>query len=399
MDLVGYDEAVYRRVVADLETVTNKLAFERVHFIPVSALRGENVVHLAASMPWYAGPPMLTLLEEIPARDGRTLVDFRFPVQTVLRPSHQYRGFAGQIVSGVIKKGDTVLALPSRKTTRVVGIDTYEGELPEAVAPLSVTLRLADEIDVSRGDMLVDPKSAPTVATRFDAMIVWLHERPLDRDKTYLIKHTTQTTRAQIDTIHHVVMPETLGTKAAETIGLNEIARVAVQAHRPLFIDPYEKNRATGAFILIDSLTNDTVGAGMIAEATREVGAGETAADHTQVSSKERRTRFGHAGVALFVDDTTLAYAIERALFDRGGAPIVFSAAGSALPTTIAAAVAAARAGLVALVVVPTPAETRRATSVDGGPAVFHACRAAGTDPEQQAGLVLRELESAGLVG
>jgi sulfate adenylyltransferase large subunit len=356
MDLASYSEGVFEAVRREFAPFAAKLGFADVTFIPISALRGDNVVDRSDRMRFYKGPSVLELLESIPIDAegaGGAERPFRFPVQLVLRPSLDYRGYAAQIASGVVRPGDAVMVLPSRKTSRVAAIDAYGEELPVAFAPMSVTLRLADEIDVSRGDMIVHAGSAataPRVTQRFDAMVVWLHERPLDRAKSYLLKHTTQTVRAEVEAVGFQVDLETLEHVPAEGLGLNDIGRIRVMAHRPLFVDPYAKNRTTGAFILIDSLTNDTVAAGMILEhdgapALREVRADF---DHTQVSPGERRERLGHAGAALLVSgDRGAAFAIERALFDQGVVAVVVSGDGAA-----GAAEACVAAGVVAVCVV-----------------------------------------------
>jgi sulfate adenylyltransferase large subunit len=363
MDLVAYAEPAFEAVRCEFSAFVAKLGFRDVSFIPMSALRGDNVVDRSAQMPFYAGPTVLELLEAVPIDADRNLTDFRFPVQLVLRPSLSYRGYAAQIASGVVRPGDEVMVLPSRKTSRVVAIDAAGEELPIAFAPMSVALRLADEIDVSRGDMLVHPGNAPRATQRFDATVVWLHERPLDRAKSYLLKHTTQTVRAEVESVGFKVDLETLEHVAVpeQRLGLNEIGRITVSSHRPLFVDPYETNRATGAFILIDSLTNDTVAAGMIVESDAPQAARGAASgvsfDHTQVSPDERRERLGHGGAALIVTGgRAQAFAIERALFDAGILAVVV--------TSEEAAGACADAGVVAVCAVDAAGAARIAERV-----------------------------------
>jgi bifunctional enzyme CysN/CysC len=352
MDLVGFDAAVFERIREDFTAFTGKLPFKSVTYVPISALRGDNVVTRSERTPFYQGPTMLEFLEKVPVDGGRNLEDFRYPVQIVLRPNLDYRGYAAQVASGVVRTGDVVMALPSRRQTTVTAIDQAGTSLEEAFAPMSVTLRLADEMDVSRGDMLVHPTNLPRVERRFDAMLVWMHERPLDREKSYLLKHTTQTVRAEVESIACQVDLETLEEMPAERVGLNDIARVTLRTHKPLFVDAYRKNRATGAFILIDSLTNDTVGAGMVLEATaRPKETAETAeasGERSQVSQRERRERLGHAGAVIVVPVEGAAaaiYALERELFDRGIAAVAIESTGGA-----ELAAACARAGLVAVV-------------------------------------------------
>jgi sulfate adenylyltransferase large subunit len=264
MDLVDFDQAVFARIQREFSTFTNALSFADVGFVPTSALRGDNCVHRSAKMPWYDGRTVLEYLESVPVHEARVSAHLRYPVQYVLRPSGDYRGFAGRIASGVVKKGDPIMVLSSGKTSRVKAIDVFDGELPQAFASQSVTLRLEDEIDVSRGDMLVHPGDLPRVARRFDASLVWMHEAPLDVRKTYLLKHTTQIVPAHVERIHWRKDMDTLEETPARTLALNDIGRATLATHRPLFLDAYAENRETGSFILIDAITNGTVGAGMV---------------------------------------------------------------------------------------------------------------------------------------
>jgi bifunctional enzyme CysN/CysC len=328
MDLEGYSEAVFNKIKAHFSEFVGQLGFKAVTFIPVSALAGDNVVHRSTGMPWYTGPTLLEHLESVPAAEDINLSDFRFPVQYVMRPDLDYRGFSGTIASGVVKKNDVISVLPSGKTTRIVAIDTQSGELEAAHAPMSVTLRLAEEIDISRGDMLVHPDNLPASGRRFDAMLVWMSERPLDRQKSYLLKHTTQRVRAEVEQVAFTTNLETLKQEPATRLELNDIGRVTIACHRPLFYDAYRGNRGTGAFILIDSLTNNTVAAGMIlsgdaAPETRDSQrppALERA--HSQVSHDERAERLGQKGCTVWLTGlpasgkTAIAYALERRLFD-----------------------------------------------------------------------------------
>jgi bifunctional enzyme CysN/CysC len=359
LDLVGFDEATYRRVRDDFEAFAAKLGFAGITFIPISALQGDNVVHRSARTPFHDGPTLLDVLETVPIDDDRNARPFRFPVQTVLRPSLDYRGYAGTVASGVVRPGDEVMVLPSGKTTRVVGVDRFGETIGEAFAPMSIALRLADEIDVSRGDMIVHAgaraESAPRVEQRFDAMLVWLHERPLDRGRSYFLKHTTRTVRAQVEAIGFRIDLDSLEQVAADHVTMNDIARVSVRTPRPLFVDAYAANRTTGAFILIDALTNDTVAAGMIVGATGP--AAELARDEgptTRVSAAERHERVGHAGGVVVVGGAgtaaetsavaAMVYAVERLLFDRGYLAVAVSGEGAE-----AAAIACAEAGAIAV--------------------------------------------------
>ncbi|HVH47725.1 MAG TPA: GTP-binding protein, partial [Labilithrix sp.] len=348
MDLVGFDRARYEAIVSDLQSIADRLGIPKLHAFPVSALAGDNVVARSERTPWWTEGTLLERLETLPISHGERAKGFRLPVQLVLRPGLGYRGFAGQIASGTIAAGDEIVALPSGRRTRVVGVDVGGREVASASAPASVALRLADEIDVSRGDVLARPEDLPHVASELEAHLVWMSERPLDRGRTYLLKQTTRTVRATIAVVHGTD-PETLAPSAAETLALNDIGRVRVECRAPLFFDPYRENRTTGAFILVDSVTNDTVAAGMIIGSTQ--ASAKTGA-RTQVGAEERRQRLGQHGrlvnvlAASFDIARDLAFAIERELFDRGRIATVIDVGSS--PSEAAAA--CARAGLVALV-------------------------------------------------
>ena len=264
MDVVGWDQAVFSAIAAEYAAFADKLGLRDVHYLPLSALRGDNVVEPSESMPWYEGPPLLRYLETVPiARDPRHAA-LRLPVQYVLRPDLDFRGFSGTVASGVIRRGDRVMSLPSRRSSVVARIVTHDGDLEEAFAPMAVTVTLADEIDLSRGDMLVDEAHLPHVARSIEAMVVWMHETPLRPGATYLLKHGTKVVSAEVSEIHERVDVNTLERHPARALGLNDIGRVTLTAARPLLFDAYADNNATGAFIVIDRLTNGTFGAGMI---------------------------------------------------------------------------------------------------------------------------------------
>jgi bifunctional enzyme CysN/CysC len=327
MDLEGYRQDVFEKIREEFHGFTAQLKFKGVTFIPISALAGDNVVHRSTKMPWYDGVTLLEHLESVPIASDVNQEDFRFPVQYVMRPDLNYRGFAGTIASGIVKKGDPVMVLPSRKTSKVVAIDTFDGELESAYAPMSVTLKLAEEIDISRGDMLVHPHNVPRAVQRFDAMMVWMSERALDRQKSYLLKHTTQIVRAEVEAVAFTTDLETLQQNPATRLELNDIGRVTLSCHRPLYVDPYADNRATGAFILIDSLTNNTVAAGMIlpgdATAAARTDLGGIDRPRTQISPDERSERLGQKGATVWLTGlpaagkSAIAFALERRLFDH----------------------------------------------------------------------------------
>jgi sulfate adenylyltransferase large subunit len=373
MDLVAYSREVFDRIRTEFSAFVSSAGIPDVCFFPVSALLGDNCVKKSALTPWYDGPTVLDYLESVPVQDDRDLERLRLPVQYVLRPTSLYRGFAGRLASGVVRKGDPVLVLPSGKTSQVQGIDTFEGELQEAFAPQSVTVRLQDEIDISRGDMLVHPTDVPRVARSFDAHLVWMHESALDAGKTYLLKHTTQIVRADIDRVHWRKDMDTLEEVSCPTLNLNEIGKVTITAHRPLFVDPYALNRETGSFILIDVISNNTVAAGMVVgEARRERATTLRSADlgqpRSQVTPKERRGRYGVSeGVVLLSGGLdprveALAYAIERRLFDCDASGVVLGAAEG--DRVLLTARAIADAGLLAIAVAESEAIAAGAASV-----------------------------------
>lgn len=322
MDLMDFSQKVYNQVRADLLSFAARLPIGEIKFIPISALAGDNVVTRSLRTPWYAGPALLEYLETVEVARERAFEHMRFPVQYVIRPNLDFRGFAGPVASGTIRPGDAVMVMPSGRTSRVKSIATYDGELSEAFAPMSVTVCLEDEVDVSRGDMLVPPEHPPHAARRFEATLVWMNQKPLSPGRPYLIKHTTQQAGATVTAVRHRVNINTLEHELVEQLGFNEIGSVTLEAKRPLFFDVYEKNRATGAFILIDPLTNETLAAGMItAAAAGEKHAQELAAVESRVgrvTPAERYTRAGHRPVAIWlVAGEELAYALERKLFDR----------------------------------------------------------------------------------
>lgn len=264
MDLVDFDKAIFDRIVADYKHFVAPLGIPDITCIPLSALDGDNVVEKSARTPWYEGPALLDFLETVPIDLDRNYTDFRYPVQYVLRPNQNFRGFCGKVASGVVRKGDTVMALPSGKTSKVKSIVTYDGELECAYPPLCVTLTLEDEIDISRGEMLVHPDNLPISDRNFEAMLVWMDEEEMDVNKSFYIKQTTNTTRARVDSIRYKVDVNTMEHSSVDKLQLNEIGRVVFTTGKELFFDPYARNKQTGAFILIDPITNNTSAVGMI---------------------------------------------------------------------------------------------------------------------------------------
>lgn len=273
MDLVDFDKQIFDKIVADYKAFVKSLNIPDITYIPLSALDGDNVVDKSDRTPWYEGASLLDFLETVPIDQDRNFEDFRYPVQYVLRPNLDFRGFCGKVSSGIIRKGDTVMALPSRKTSKVKSIVTYDGELDYAFPPQCVTITLEDEIDVSRGEMLVHPDNLPMEDRNFESMLVWMDEEPMDMSKQFYIKHTTNLTRARVDSIRYKVNVNTMEQLSVENgqltadslpMKLNEIARVVFTTGKELFFDPYQKNKQTGAFILIDPITNNTSAVGMI---------------------------------------------------------------------------------------------------------------------------------------
>jgi bifunctional enzyme CysN/CysC len=320
MDLVDYSEAVFNRIREDYLAFVHRLNLHDIRFIPISALKGDNVVHRSPAMPWYEGQPLMDLLNTIDITKDQNFSDVRFPVQWVNRPNLDFRGYSGTLAAGVLRRGDPIVALPSRKQSRVKSIVTYDGELEEAFPPQAITVTLEDEIDVSRGDMLVRPDDLPLLDARFNAHMVWMTEAPLVPGKQYYLKQTTRTVTGSVSRIHHRIDVNTLHEHPAEQLGLNEIGLCEVALSAPIAFDPYTLCKGTGSFIVIDRLTNVTVGAGMI------VGSAEKPAETRRVTPQERAARFSQKAVTLWITGANrqnAAYRLERDLFDRGYACVV----------------------------------------------------------------------------
>jgi bifunctional enzyme CysN/CysC/sulfate adenylyltransferase subunit 1 len=330
MDLVGYSQASFDAIRRDFQALRAQLGLPGVTVIPVSALEGENVVTPTTAMPWYAGPTLLEYLETVPLALAETTGPMRFPVQLVLRPDANFRGFAGQVARGTLRAGDRVMALPSRRETTVRRIVTYDGDLPAASHPQSITVELADEIDLSRGEMLVAasaaPDALPGVSNHFRAMVVWMHEDPLVPGRTYIAKHTTRSVRATVRAIRYRVDVNTLDHLASDSIAMNEIAEVEFETNLPLFFDSYRECRQTGSLILIDPLTNATVGAVMISGPL----------DNVAESSAESKT----ASLILLAGQPDRAARVRDALLARGDRAVLIDdslIADSAVPSVIRA--------------------------------------------------------------
>ncbi len=331
MDLMNFDQDVFEKIKADYLAFADRIELKpsSLHFVPMSALKGDNVVNRSERAPWYEGQSLMEILEGVEIAGDRNFDDLRFPVQYVNRPNLNFRGFAGTLASGIVRKGDEIAVLPSGKTSRVKSIVTFDGELEQATPGEAVTLTLEDEIDVSRGDMLVHADSRPRIADSFEAMLVWMGEEPMLPGKKYDIKRATSYVPGSIASIAHKIDVNTLEQGAASSLQLNEIGKVKISLDAPIALDGYAQNRTTGAFIVIDRLTNGTVGAGMIIAEPVAHGSGGHHGALAHVSTEERATRFGQQpATVLFTGlsgagKSTLAYAVERKLFDMGRAVYV----------------------------------------------------------------------------
>ena len=406
MDLVGYSEEVFDRISNEFRDYASRLQAPDLHFIPISALTGDNVVEKSRRMPWFDGSSLLHYLETVHIGSDRNLTEFRFPVQYVNRPDLDFRGYAGQIASGVITQGAPVMALPSGRTTRVRSIVTYDGLLPHAFPPMSVTLCLEDELDISRGDMLVPPSHPPHVARRIDARLVWMHEQKLETGRNYLLKHTTQTVPASVEAVRYHIDITTLEKEPAQTLGLNDIGAVIIETQKPIFCDPYRRNRVTGSFILIDPMSNTTVAAGMITgrEPSKTGATATTPANALPNSSRitriEQQSQAGHRAVTIWLEtgeDT--AYRLETLLFRANCRVHAISAAdyGSHLPEV---AQALNSAGVIVLIHGAADsdlsAETRQRVGSDAFLRVE--APAAGEAAEETSDRIYQRLQNEGVI-
>lgn len=316
MDLVDFDEARYNEIKADYQAFADQLGVENPIYVPISALDGDNVVSNSEKSPWYDGKPLMQILESVQVVDTKDLARFRLPVQYVNRPNLNFRGFAGTIAAGKIHPGDEIIALPSGKRSKVKEIVTFDGNLEEAFVNQAITLTLEDEIDISRGDMIVGTDHAPLTSNTIDATVVWMHDQAMQPGKLYDIKVGTSMASGTVSNIGHRIDVNTLEHHSAKQLEINEIAECTVTLNKSIAFDPYQVNRHTGAFIVIDRLTNVTVGAGMI------TGKADTSSDKEPVSSEERAKRFGQKARAVNVANSELAIALERRLFEAGHAVV-----------------------------------------------------------------------------
>lgn len=323
MDLLDFSESVFNEIKADYLKFSENLNPANFHFIPMSALTGDNVVNRSEETPWYEGEPLMSLLESVEIAGDKNYSDFRFPVQYVNRPNLNFRGFCGTVASGVIRKGDEVLVLPSKKASRIKSIVTYDEELELAHAEMAVTLTLEDEIDVSRGDILAHPENIPASDTKFDATIVWMAETPLLPGNSFDFKLGSKTVSGRLNTVHNRIDVNTLEKDPAPGLELNEIGLAEINLDETVCFDSYKDNRATGSFIIIDRLSNVTVGAGMI-DCEQQPRAERSESSNIIVTKEERAARYGQKpATIMFVGvsgsgKSTLAHGLERKLFDRG---------------------------------------------------------------------------------
>jgi bifunctional enzyme CysN/CysC len=336
MDLVDFSELRYLDIVEEYTRFAEKLGITDLTFVPISALDGDNVVERGERLGWYQGATLLHHLETVNVGADRNLIDFRFPVQYVIRPHQDFRGFAGRVASGTVSPGEEVLVLPARRTTRVRSVETMDGPQAEAAEGESVVLTLEDEVDVSRGEMIVRRNNVPTVGSRLDAMLCWMGEEPMNPGTPYVVQHTTRSASAFVSRVVYRIDVDTLHREEAAALELNDIARVEVTTSAPLFFDPYQINRATGSFILVDPFTHATVGAGMIRGAVQAEdaapGAQAQASPATpgavwedwNLGREEREARNGHRAAVVWLTGlsgsgkSTIARAVERRLFEAG---------------------------------------------------------------------------------
>ncbi len=341
MDLVDFDEAVFDTIVEEFDAFAARLELPDVTFIPISALLGDNVVDRSEAMPWYQGPPLLYHLEHVHIASDRNLIDVRFPVQWVIRTGGRasgadvadYRAYAGQLAGGIIREGDEVVVLPGGRRTTVAGIDTFEGSVPEAFTPMSVALRLSDDIDVGRGSTIVRTQNQPTVSSRFECQLCWMSEQPLSAGRRYLVKHTTRTAMVgKIDVRYRIDVETLRRDERPTTLELNDLARVHMELSSPLVFDSYRRNRVTGSLIVIDEATNDTVAAGVILDTEVEEAESEPKSERspnvrwqgTRMTRQRRWQSLGHGGVTLWftglpgAGKSTVAAAVEERLLAAG---------------------------------------------------------------------------------
>ncbi|EAR62439.1 sulfate adenylyltransferase subunit CysN [Neptuniibacter caesariensis] len=332
MDLVDFSEERFEEIKADYIEFSKQLDLPDIQFVPISALKGDNVVSLSESMGWYQGEPLMETLETVEIANDQNFDELRFPVQYVNRPNLDFRGYCGTLTSGVVRPGDEVTVLPSGKSSKVKSIVTFEGEIDEAFPPMAVTLTLEDEIDISRGDMLVHSNAVPDTTNRFDAMVVWMAEESLQPGRQYEVKLNTTRVAGGISHVRHRVDVNTLEQSAASTLELNEIARCEITLERAVVADDYRSHHGTGSFIIVDRLTNATVAAGMIIDdgSQNEIDLDGSLISTSDVDASARAVRLGQSAAAIVISGSdaeireTLLFSLEKVLFERGRAVVAF---------------------------------------------------------------------------
>ena len=330
MDLVDWSQDAFESIRSEYAEFCTKLPIRDLEFIPISALKGDNVVQRSANMPWYEGPTLLAHLETVHVGSDQNLIDLRFPVQYVLRPHGGFRGYAGTVASGVVRVGEEVVLIPPGRATKVTRIINGFQDADHAFPPQSVTVCVEDELDIARGDMLAHPANVPWVARDIEAMLVWMHEEPMRLDRQYLVKHTTSTVRGRFTNLVYRIDPDTLHRQEADTLTLNEIGRVSMYLFRPILCDKYARNRWTGSFIVIDPISNFTVGAGLIIDRAHPYAAPAVERHITRhpghVTVRDRELALGHRPVTVWLTGlsasgkSTIAYALEKKLVEEGRA-------------------------------------------------------------------------------
>ena len=338
MDLVNFDKKVFDDICEDYKNFVAQLDIPDINYIPLSALKGDNVVEPSERMPWYKGKCMLDFLETVHISSDRNFSDMRFPVQYVLKPDNDFRGFSARVASGIIRKGQKITVLPSRKTSVIKNIVTYDDDLQEAFPPQSVTITLEDEIDISRGDMIVYPDNLPRMERHFESMLVWMDEKPMDPTTHFFIKHANNNTKARIDKIQYKVDVNTLQRSEIDHFELNEIGRVVITTNKPLFFDPYKKNKSTGSFVLIDPVTHNTVAVGMIIDklSADDLPSRISDTDREQIrrgqgliSAETYQQRYKQKGATLWITGlhgsgkNEMAFSLEKQLFDMGATVVL----------------------------------------------------------------------------
>jgi len=385
MDLVGFSEARFEQIRQTYLTFAQGLGLEDIHFIPISALKGDNVVNRSENTPWYRGASLMQTLENVEIAADLDFDQLRFPVQYVNRPNLDFRGYCGTLSAGVVRPGDAVTVLPSGRSSTVQSIVTFDGELAEAFAPMSVALTLADEIDISRGDLIVHSDQLPEVTDHFTAQLVWMSEQTLVPGRSYEFKLACTRTAGRVSAIHHRIDVNTLQQSPAATLGLNEIAQVEIELERAVVADDYRRHKGTGAFIMVDRLSNATVAAGMIqAQATADEAI-ELHAEPT-ITRAQRAARFGQKAALIRLEASdptraaTLLYTLERQLFERGRLPLALSDQSSAQVAALEAA---------GLLLLTTRADLAADLVVRADP---------NLPPTAQVKALLQQIEQAGLV-